>query len=155
VDSLWAESASGACDAGTALSVSGGQAPYQIAWVQVPGGQTGTGNSGLCPGNYVFTATDAGGCSRSSDTLLLPGFNTIETDQVESIGLYPNPSQGKVWLKGGFGGQPFVLMDAQGRECLSGVLGAEADLDLQGLAPGWYGLRVGDVFFALLKERGN
>lgn len=152
LDSLWAESASGACDAGIALSVFGGQAPYQVAWMQVPGGQTGTGNSGLCPGNYVFTVTDAGGCSRSSDTLLLPGFNTMETDQAESNGLYPNPSQGKVWIKGGFAGQPFVLMDAQGRECLRGVLGAEADLDLQGLAPGWYGLRVGDRVFKVLKK---
>jgi hypothetical protein len=43
-------------------------------------------------------------------------------------------------------------MDAQGRECLRGVLGAEADLDLQGLALGWYRLRVEDRVFKVLRK---
>ncbi len=127
-------------DAGIALSVSGASALSNGLGASA-GRANRNGKFGLALKRCIY-GNGCGGCSRSSDTLLLPGFNKLETDQAEH-GLYPNPSPRKSLIKGDQG-PAFVLMDAQGRECLSGVLGAEADLDLQGLAPGWYGLRVGE-----------
>ncbi|HTL81318.1 MAG TPA: T9SS type A sorting domain-containing protein [Bacteroidia bacterium] len=46
-----------ACNGAATAVPSGGTSPYTYVWA--PGGQTTTGITGLCPGNYTVTVTDA------------------------------------------------------------------------------------------------
>ncbi|RLJ33280.1 putative secreted protein (Por secretion system target) [Chryseobacterium sp. 7] len=50
----------GAANGEIKISVSGGKAPYTIAWTN---GITGENNTGLVAGQYTVTVTDANGCS--------------------------------------------------------------------------------------------
>jgi hypothetical protein len=52
-------SCNGVCDGTDSVAVSGGQAPYQFVWST---GATTQAVSGLCPGIYTVTITDALGC---------------------------------------------------------------------------------------------
>jgi hypothetical protein len=151
VDSLWAESASGACDAGTALSVSGGQAPYQIAWVQVPGGQTGTGTSGLCAGTYVFHVTDAAGCTQNSDTVVIPGVNSLGEPNAE-VYVYPNPTEGKVWVRGLAPGTLYRIVDVLGREMGRGAAEQDGAIPVEFLSSGTYFIVLEQGVFQVVRK---
>ena len=65
-----------ACN-GTATSTpSGGVGPYTFLWV--PGGATTATISGLCPGVYTVTVTDANGCTKpGSVTITQPNLLTV------------------------------------------------------------------------------
>ncbi|MFN0189173.1 MAG: T9SS type A sorting domain-containing protein, partial [Bacteroidia bacterium] len=52
-------------DGAAYLSINGGTAPYTILWSN---GSTTANISGLAPGNYTVTVTDANGCTFSSST---------------------------------------------------------------------------------------
>lgn len=58
------ETCAGACDGTATLGTIGGGTPgYTIAWSPAPGGGQGTSNAtGLCPGAYTVTITDAASC---------------------------------------------------------------------------------------------
>ena len=57
---------------GTAtVSATGGTAPYTIVWNTFPA-QTGTTATGLAPGTYHFTVTDAAGCVRTGNAVVPP-----------------------------------------------------------------------------------
>jgi len=58
----------GQCIGSATASASGGTLPYSIVWND-PGSQTGATATGLCPGTYTATITDANGCTASSVTL--------------------------------------------------------------------------------------
>jgi hypothetical protein len=105
----------------------------------------------LCAGTYVFHVTDAAGCTQNSDTVVIPGVNSLGEPNAE-VYVYPNPTEGKVWVRGGLEGQEFILFDAQGRECLRGEFEFKNELELKGLATGWYMLRVGEMVYKILKE---
>ena len=49
------------CDGSVDISVSGGTSPYSYQWSN---GQTSQNATGLCPGTYTVTITDAAGCQR-------------------------------------------------------------------------------------------
>lgn len=51
----------GACNGSATSNPSGGTAPYSYSWA--PGGQTTQSITGLCPGSYTVTVTDANGCT--------------------------------------------------------------------------------------------
>jgi len=51
------------CDGVATLAASGGTGAYTYSWL--PGGETTSSITGLCPGNYAVTATDASGCTSS------------------------------------------------------------------------------------------
>jgi len=64
-------SCNGANDGSINVSVSGGTPPFNYAWL--PGGQTTQDLSGLAPGTYDLTVTDAAGCTGSvSVTIIEP-----------------------------------------------------------------------------------
>ncbi|MFD2721202.1 T9SS type A sorting domain-containing protein [Hymenobacter monticola] len=63
----------------------------------------------------------------------------------ESIGLFPNPAHGRatVQLPAGAGPAALTVLDALGRPVRTQIATAsKADLDLTGLAPGLYAVRV-------------
>jgi hypothetical protein len=48
------------CDGTIVLTVTGGQAPFAFVWAPIPTIGQGTGSiSGLCPGDWAVTVTDA------------------------------------------------------------------------------------------------
>lgn len=54
---------SNVCDGTIVLSVTGGQGPYAFVWNPAPPVGQGTGSiSGLCPGPWAVTVSDAAGC---------------------------------------------------------------------------------------------
>lgn len=89
------------CNNGTATATpSGGTPGYTYSWA--PSGGTAATATGLAPGIYTVTVTDANGCSTTSTTTV----NAFVPNGIEDeIGLYnteifPNPSSGIFTLKG-------------------------------------------------------
>jgi gliding motility-associated-like protein len=62
-----------ACDGAIELSLSGGAAPIAVSWAG-PNGFTSTdlNISGLCPGDYTVTTTDANACQQSATFTIVP-----------------------------------------------------------------------------------
>lgn len=58
------------CNGSITSTVSGGTPTYTYNWA--PTGSTLTSISGLCPGNYSLTVTDANGCQRTGTTTVAP-----------------------------------------------------------------------------------
>ncbi|MBN8697608.1 MAG: gliding motility-associated C-terminal domain-containing protein [Bacteroidetes bacterium] len=69
----------GACNGTATASPTGGTPGYNYLWM--PGGQTGQTATGLCPGTYTVTVTDANGCTRTSTTTITQpnGLNVTAT----------------------------------------------------------------------------
>jgi len=63
----------------------GGIAPYSYVWQ--PGGQTTQTVTGLSPGSYTVTVTDATGCAVSMDTVVVP----VGTPPTAQFALSPSP----------------------------------------------------------------
>ncbi|MBU6341603.1 MAG: hypothetical protein KGS48_08940 [Bacteroidetes bacterium] len=98
-------------------NVSGGTKPYSPVWSN---GQSGLQISGLLPGTYTCTLTDANGCSVIR-TFEVP-FVSATRDWIQESGfkIYPNPNQGVFTLEGrGLGQMQFELLDETGRTVLS------------------------------------
>ena len=71
-------SCNGLCDGTATVTASVGIAPYTYLWM--PGGQITPGVTGLCPGTYTCTITDANGCTVTAiATITQPNVITINT----------------------------------------------------------------------------
>lgn len=66
----------------TVNAVTGGTPPYSYSWNTIPV-QTGTTATGLLPGNYTCTVTDANGCT-SVSTVLVGSSSTISLTSTQS-----------------------------------------------------------------------
>lgn len=74
-------SCNGLCDGTATVTASLGTAPYTYLWTS---GQTSPGTTGLCPGSYTCTITDASGCTASvSATITQP--NVIIIDAIPPV----------------------------------------------------------------------
>jgi len=58
----------GACNGTATANPSGATPNYSFSWA--PGGQTTQTATGLCPGTYTVTVTDANGCTRTSTAII-------------------------------------------------------------------------------------
>lgn len=87
----------GTCpDGSTTATPSGGTSPYTYSWS--PGGCTSANCTGLTPGVYTVTITDANGCTQTAaDTVgNSVGINTVFSDN--KIAFYPNPATSQVTI---------------------------------------------------------
>ncbi|MEI8202567.1 MAG: gliding motility-associated C-terminal domain-containing protein [Bacteroidota bacterium] len=78
------EGCQGSCDGAITTSVTGGNGPYSFVWSN---GQTSQDLTGLCPGNYSVTVTDANTCTKSNSSSLT--YNTAI-----NAGFSANPQTG-------------------------------------------------------------
>lgn len=92
----------GTCTGSLIVTVSGGSDPYDLAWTG-PEGYTGTGTSisGLCPGTYNLTVTDAAGCTVNGSydiiemipiqlTLTVTPATNCKCDGTAIVNIFPN-----------------------------------------------------------------
>ncbi|MEZ4960201.1 MAG: HYR domain-containing protein [Saprospiraceae bacterium] len=71
------ESCAGANDGAVALTVIGGDAPFSYDWADIAGPANPANRTGLAPGTYTVTVTDANGCTGSATA---------------TVGSHPNPT---------------------------------------------------------------
>ncbi|HMQ46977.1 MAG TPA: T9SS type A sorting domain-containing protein [Saprospiraceae bacterium] len=76
------------------VTVTGGTGPYSYLWSD---GQTTATATGLASGNYSVVVTDANGCTVEGDVDVISSVGQI--DNLASMFLGPNPSQGNLMLK--------------------------------------------------------
>ncbi len=78
---------------GTAsVTLTGGSAPYTYAWSTTPVQTTETA-TGLSPGSYNVTITDAGNCT-TVGTVTVGTVGTNDVFEIQKFNVYPNPTQG-------------------------------------------------------------
>ncbi|HMX39606.1 MAG TPA: SprB repeat-containing protein, partial [Saprospiraceae bacterium] len=152
-DSLLVESAalmpasdSMSADGSISVSVGGGPPPYDARWSN---GHSGLGISGLPPGPYSLTLTDANGCwltamyvlgvTSGTDDPLLPQAQVLPNPAADALsirlpGLFPAPAGG-----GGERSPRFVLSEALGRPVREVPLtGVETRVEVSALPSGLY-----------------
>ncbi|MBK8948443.1 MAG: hypothetical protein IPM68_06165 [Flavobacteriales bacterium] len=92
-------------------------------------------------GAYTVTIADANGCTSTSQPYAYI-FTLIGTGHVADLRAWPNPTSGQLWLDGAEG-ERYMVTDASGRLLMQGLAtGRPALVDLGGLAPGLYELRI-------------
>lgn len=78
---------------GTAsVTASGGTMPYSYLWSN---GATTATIINLTIGTYTVTITDANGCILSSEVTVEMLSSTVQTTDIQSFEIYPNPNQGQ------------------------------------------------------------
>lgn len=78
-------------DGTASAGVSGGTPPYTYSWNNGDNTQTITG---LLPGNYIVTVTDANGCTGTGTIEVQEFTNTTQLSTLSRFELYPNPNTG-------------------------------------------------------------
>jgi hypothetical protein len=125
------------------IEVTGGTAPYAIAWNN---GATGTSIEGLIPGEYTYTITDANGCiSASASPVVVNGITgTTKVEWADYISIVPNPSKGDVvvsWTGLTEGQGNMTLVTLEGKRLQSRIITTGSgswDLSGAGLSNGVY-----------------
>jgi hypothetical protein len=140
----------GSCDGEIDLAVSGGSAPYSYSWTN---SATSEDLTGLCPGTYTVTVTDANGCtsektftvdrsqdnkdsrSRMSNKDQLINGNEFENASglisgISSLSAYPNPANSQTTVN-------YILNNsAQARVVLTDLSGKELVQVYEGFVEG-------------------
>lgn len=126
-------------DGSATITPSGGYAPYSYAWSN---GDTTATVSGLLPGTYSVTVTDAQGCS-----LVLPiqiDYNVGIDEKELNVSIYPNPSHGTFTISAPeINGQVALIeiTDISGKVVYRSSM-TDDHLVVSDLSAGVYGLRL-------------
>ena len=78
-------------------AVTGGVFSYTYLWA--PGGEITDAPTGLCPGTYTVTVTDANGCTATS-TATVQSSVSITEEAVSAFSTYPNPASENITITG-------------------------------------------------------
>lgn len=126
------ETCAGACD-GVAIAIgSGGLVPYSFQWSN---GSTNSSISGLCPGSYTVTVSDANGCSDVDGVTINIGGTVIASASVDQHESCTGSCDGQATASGSGGTVPYSYSWS------TGATGAT----VSGLCPGTYGVTVTDA----------
>jgi|GEM_PF-412723 len=112
-----AASATGSGDGSIDVTVSGGVGPYTFNWSN---GAITEDVSGLNPGTYLLTITDANGCATSS-TFIVDNITGIAAMQItgNDVSVYPNPSSEYAIIEAkGFNISRIEVIDLLGKNVL-------------------------------------
>jgi hypothetical protein len=140
------ETTAGASDGTATANVSGGSTPYTYLWSN---GATTSSISGLAPGTYCVTVTDANGCDTTACSDVITGIAAPTTQEPVSMGLYPNPNNGTFHIF--INSLEPTSMDVQVIDRVGKVIWTESvgnstafsrEINLEGAADGIYFIRV-------------
>jgi hypothetical protein len=131
------------------VTVAGGVMPYAFVWKNLSGTTIGTLEdiSGLPPGSYTLSVTDANGCMSLSTYTIQNTSATSESGLFRELVLFPNPSTGQVTMEVRGLASPVALQvdayDITGRPVLhQAATGTRLPLDFSGKADGVYLLKI-------------
>ncbi len=132
------------------ITVVGGTAPFEFSWEGAGYESTDEDPTGMAPGDYTVTITDANGCTFTSTTITVVVNGIEEMVNIIDLKLFPNPTNGTVELNmAGLSGESVtaVLQDGVGREVSREDLGNLTGqfvhrMDLSRLESGVYYLRM-------------
>ncbi|MFK7806630.1 MAG: CotH kinase family protein, partial [Saprospiraceae bacterium] len=93
------------------ITTSGGTSPYTILWED---GATDFDLTDLGAGDYMYTITDANGCT-VEETITLELLIDVETLEEHSLSVYPNPSKGIVYIENDLSEMDVAVIDLLGR----------------------------------------
>jgi SprB-like repeat protein/peptidase C25-like protein len=141
------ETVAGANDGTATATPAGGIPPYEYLWSD---GQTTQTATGLAPGDYTVTVTDANGCTSTESVTIEAGVDAVEEiPGLRSLNLFPNPAGGVVHLELVLENADEVrleLTDATGKRLRNEPLGMgtrfDRQLDLGGYPGGVYLLKI-------------
>lgn len=143
------------CDDGTAVVTQvGGTSPYTYLWSN---GQITDSISGLTPGTYSVTVTDANGCTTSS-SVVVSAFVGVDELADYGIVVYPNPVVDYLAVEAKKGNVTGItLVDASGRMISElSKAGNTFTVDVRQLAKGMYRLVItttnGTIVSAITKQ---
>ena len=119
-----ATSCSMACDGTASAAPTGGTGAYTYNWL--PGGQTTSTVTGLCPGNYSVVVTDKNGCV---DTGLItvpkpPALTIVATTAASNCGV----SDGSITISAGGGSPGYVYLWTPGGQTTTTITGLSAGI---------------------------
>lgn len=126
------------------LTITGGTAPYNVAWSGPNGFNAGTEDiSNLdSVGIYTATVTDANGCIAVVQAVVNSQVGILEASAL-SLVVYPNPTNGVISVLSNLGDGKIVVRDALGRQVHQMVLiNGKATADLSTLSNGLYLIEV-------------
>lgn len=141
------ETCVGCNDGSATVTVSGGVGGYVYNWA--PSGGTGSTASGLAPGTYTVTVTDANGCSETATVTINASSGVDDQIQNQEVNLFPNPNDGSFTLQVNIpynGPAEIAIIDQQGRVVYNRQAMINATLSgnqiaIKGIAAGTYMLR--------------
>jgi choice-of-anchor B domain-containing protein len=129
IDLTLSSSASSGSDGTASVSISGGASPYNILWDDASG-QTTDVASGLSPGIYSVTVTDANGCSQTASVVVSSIQGILENEFLSGVSVLPNPFANQVEIQYQWLQQQdlqYVVWDVLGRQVDGGVLAASSN----------------------------
>jgi hypothetical protein len=89
-DSISHSSCTTCCDGEATVAVTGGTPGYSYSWND-PGNQTSSTATGLCPGSYTVTVTDANGCTITDSVTISIATGLKGNAGRTGMSIYPNP----------------------------------------------------------------
>lgn len=120
-----------------------------VSWVYEP-----LGPAYMYPSEYVPEVTDDGELffTAGAEGVILKRTTPLLTEELQSepIGVYPNPAEGRIWIKGWRPGDRFTVWNMLG-VCEMEVEGC-GEIDISGMAAGMYLLMSGGKTTRFVKE---
>jgi hypothetical protein len=81
------------CIGSVELTITGGDAPYNVEWNAAANNQTGTTANNLCAGQFCADITDANGCEVEYCATVDGNAATFAAESEFELFIYPNPSK--------------------------------------------------------------
>jgi Calcineurin-like phosphoesterase/Purple acid Phosphatase, N-terminal domain/Secretion system C-terminal sorting domain len=136
-------SGAGMSDGSASIAVAGPHAPYTYAWST---GATTSAITGIAPGTYTVTVTDAFGCTRVESTTvgIFVGLADAAASQMQ---IYPNPFSHRCRIdfpNGGHRACTLQVLSIDGKELrhVEGITGSSVTLEADDLKPGIYMVQI-------------
>lgn len=126
----------GNCNGTATVTASGGASPYTYSWDD-PLAQTTATATGLCPGTYTVTVTDASGCMTGTASVTINNVGAITATEAWTDETCQGDNDGTITLTGSGGTSPYTYDIGFGPTNTTGTF--------TGLPPGTYNYTVTDA----------
>ncbi|WP_417266134.1 T9SS type A sorting domain-containing protein [Brumimicrobium sp.] len=115
------------------------------------GGATSSSYTATSNGNYAVIITE-NGCTDTSACYMISTVG-IEDEELVSISVYPNPTQGQITVDGIQQNQTYRILNINGKLLKEGeFVAGQNQVDITTFAKGMYMLKVGEETFRIVKQ---